>query len=91
MRCEIPIKCQAKNLDLNSYVHVSTSQGVLLQLVMILYEQIGVGGLESLKYSRHYCQLKWYCNIMHLEDERFSFKLLLNEWDKVDRYRKGCP
>ena len=46
-------------------------------------------GLETLKYRIDFCKLKWYYKIKHMNDERLSFKLWANEWDKVKS--KGCP
>ena len=46
-------------------------------------------GLETLKYRRHFCKLKWYSKVERMNDERLLFKLLANEWNKVKS--KGCP
>ena len=45
--------------------------------------------LETFKYRREFCKLKWYCKIKHTNDERLPFKLLSNEWNKVKS--KGHP
>ena len=42
--------------------------------------------LETLKYRRDFCKLKWH-KIKHMNDERLQFKLLANEWDKVKKVK----
>ena len=46
-------------------------------------------GLKTLRYRRDFHKLKLYCKGLSMKDERLPFKLLTNEWDKVEC--KGCP
>ena len=40
-------------------------------------------GLETLKYRRDFCKLKWYHKVKHTNGERLPFNLLSNECNKV--------
>ena len=40
-------------------------------------------GLKTLRSRRDFYELKWYCKVMSIKDERLPFKSLTNEWDKV--------
>ena len=44
---------------------------------------------NALKYRREFRKVKWHYKINHMNDEKLSFKLLANEWDKVKS--KGRP
>ena len=40
-------------------------------------------GLETLKYRRDLYELKWYRKVKHMNDDKLSFKLFSNEWNKA--------